>query len=109
MESKNAVFLINSLEGGGAERVMVNMLSILEPYFSRKPMCVYLILLDDLPEEHSCPSYVHKIVLKITIDRKRLSARVVSGVLRFQSTLLCKGMIDLKRLSVRVISGGLRF
>ena len=63
MESKNAVFLINSLEGGGAERVMVNMLSILEPYFSRKPMCVYLILLDDLPEEHSCPSYVHKIVL----------------------------------------------
>lgn len=63
MESDNAVFLINSLEGGGAERIMVNMLSILEPYFSRKNMRVYLVLLDDLPEEHSCPGYVHKIVL----------------------------------------------
>lgn len=62
MESKNVVFLINLLEGGGVEWVMVNMFFILEFYFSCKLMCVYFILFDDLFEEYSCFSYVYKIV-----------------------------------------------
>lgn len=58
-----AVFIINSLEGGGAERVMVKLLAIMETYFTEKRVPVHLVLLDDLPESQVCPSYVNKTVL----------------------------------------------
>ena len=34
--ARPAVFIINSLEGGGAERVMVKLLTIMEPYFNER-------------------------------------------------------------------------
>ena len=34
--ARPAVFIINSLEGGGAERVMVKLLTIMESYFEEK-------------------------------------------------------------------------
>lgn len=61
--ARPAVFIINSLEGGGAERIMVKLLTIMEPYFNERKTPVHLILLDDLPESHLCPVYVNKTVL----------------------------------------------
>ena len=61
--ARPAVFIINSLEGGGAERVMVKLLTIMKGYFDSKNIPVHLILLDDLPESQVCPSYVNKTVL----------------------------------------------
>ncbi len=60
--ARPAVFIINSLEGGGAERVMVKLLTIMESYFEEKTIPVHLILLDDLPESHQCPAFVDKTV-----------------------------------------------
>ena len=62
--ARPAVFIINSLEGGGAERVMVKLLFILENYFTANKTPVHLILLDSLPESQACPAYVTKTVLK---------------------------------------------
>ena len=62
-QSVNVAFMINSLEGGGAERVMCNLLRIMESYFATEQLNVYLILLDNLPEAHLCPKYVNKINL----------------------------------------------
>ena len=56
-------FIINSLEGGGAERVMCKLLSIMEKDFAALNLDVHLILLDDLPQAHCPPSYVRKHVL----------------------------------------------
>ena len=61
--ARPAVFIINSLEGGGAERVMVKLLTIMQSYFVTKSVPVHLILLDNLPESQVCPEYVNKIVL----------------------------------------------
>jgi glycosyltransferase involved in cell wall biosynthesis len=61
--ARPAVFIINSLEGGGAERVMVKLLSIMESYFALQNIPVHLVLLDNLPESQVCPDYVHKSVL----------------------------------------------
>lgn len=61
--ARPAVFIINSLEGGGAERVMVKLLFILENYFAANKTPVHLILLDSLPESQACPTYVTKTVL----------------------------------------------
>ncbi|QJR80194.1 glycosyltransferase [Alteromonas pelagimontana] len=62
-QRKRVAFLINSLEGGGAERVMCKLLDIMEGYFREENAEVYLILLDDVEEAHSCPAYVEKRVL----------------------------------------------
>lgn len=62
-QTTNVAFMINSLEGGGAERVMCKLLAIMEAYFKEQQLSVYLILLDDLPEAHRCPDYVNKITL----------------------------------------------
>ncbi len=58
-----AVFIINSLEGGGAERVMCKLLSILESWFRDQNREVYLLLLDEADEAHVCPDYVNKETL----------------------------------------------
>ncbi|MDO6567493.1 glycosyltransferase [Alteromonas sp. 1_MG-2023] len=57
------VFIINSLEGGGAERVMAKLLTIMEDYFSQLNIPVHLVLLDTLEESQTCPQYVTKTVL----------------------------------------------
>lgn len=56
-------FVINSLEGGGAERVMCKLLEIMQPVFEARQLTVWLVLLDNLPEAHRCPEYVHKRTL----------------------------------------------
>ncbi|MCU7556115.1 glycosyltransferase [Alteromonas sp. ASW11-19] len=60
---KPAVFIINSLEGGGAERVMCKLLTILESWYAEQQQKVYLLLLDDTEEAHHCPGYVIKETL----------------------------------------------
>ncbi len=57
------VFIINSLEGGGAERVMCKLLSIMESDFLAAGYRAHLILLDNLPEQQSVPAYVNKVTL----------------------------------------------
>ncbi|MDO6535574.1 glycosyltransferase [Alteromonas stellipolaris] len=61
--NRPVVFIINSLEGGGAERVMAKLLAIMEDYFSHANVPVYLVLLDTLEESQQCPPYVTKTVL----------------------------------------------
>ena len=60
---KSIAFVINSLEGGGAERVICNLMRTMQDSFTANGCKVYLILLDDLPEEQQCPDYVTKITL----------------------------------------------
>ena len=61
--NKSIAFVINSLEGGGAERVICNLLRTMQDIFTEQACKVYLVLLDDLPEEQQCPDYVEKITL----------------------------------------------
>lgn len=61
--NRPVVFIINSLEGGGAERVMAKLLAIMEDYFSHADVPVHLVLLDTLEESQQCPPYVTKTVL----------------------------------------------
>ena len=60
-KTKRIAFVINSLDGGGAERVLCNLLEQLEPSLHNKS--VFLILLDRTTERYKTPRYVHKIVL----------------------------------------------
>ena len=62
---KSIAFVINSLEGGGAERVICNLMRTMQDSFTANGCKVYLILLDDLPEEQQCPDYVTKIKIHI--------------------------------------------
>ena len=59
--NKSIAFVINSLEGGGAERVICNLLDIMTDIFSARRLKVRLILLDKLPEQQKCPHYVEKV------------------------------------------------
>ena len=49
-------FLINSMEGGGAERAMANLLRHLGPHLDKVP--VELVLLDDVPIAQKLPSQI---------------------------------------------------
>ncbi|WP_166424104.1 glycosyltransferase [Paraglaciecola sp. 20A4] len=61
--NKSIAFVINSLEGGGAERVICTLLRIMQDTFTAANCKIYLVLLDDLPEEQQCPDYVEKVTL----------------------------------------------
>jgi len=63
VKNKRIVFVINSLEGGGAEKVLCNWLREMEAIFIESNAQVTLVLLDDLPEKNTCPQYVNKITL----------------------------------------------
>ncbi|MBV7410319.1 glycosyltransferase [Maritimibacter sp. DP1N21-5] len=54
-------FLINSMEGGGAERAMANLLRHLSGHLPK--MKVDLVLLDDLPVVQDIPDWVNLVVL----------------------------------------------
>ncbi|PRY26824.1 N-acetylgalactosamine-N,N'-diacetylbacillosaminyl-diphospho-undecaprenol 4-alpha-N-acetylgalactosaminyltransferase [Aliiruegeria haliotis] len=59
--ARRVTFLINSMEGGGAERAMANLLSHL-----RQPLSgwdVELVLLDDLPVVQDIPEWVDVVTL----------------------------------------------
>jgi hypothetical protein len=62
-KNKSIAFVINSLEGGGAERVMCNLLRTMQSTFNENNYKVYLVLLDKLPELQQCPDYVEKVTL----------------------------------------------
>jgi hypothetical protein len=62
-KNKSIAFVINSLEGGGAERVMCNLLRTMQSKFNENNCKVYLVLLDKLPELQQCPDYVEKVTL----------------------------------------------
>jgi glycosyltransferase involved in cell wall biosynthesis len=63
LNKKSILFVINSLEGGGAERVICNLLEIMRPTFERNQCKVQLVLLDTEEERQKCPDYVTKTVL----------------------------------------------
>ncbi len=54
-------FVINSMEGGGAERAMANLLHHLEGRFPGMP--VDLVLLDDLPIVQDIPAWIRVVTL----------------------------------------------
>ncbi len=58
---KRVVFVINSLSGGGAEKVLCELLKQLETFFVDSK--VTLVLLDQLEERYSVPAYVNRITL----------------------------------------------
>lgn len=62
-KNKNIVFIINSLEGGGAEKVICNWLAEMEDIFVQSQCSITLVLLDNLPEINKAPNYVNKITL----------------------------------------------
>lgn len=61
--NKKIVFVINSLEGGGAEKVLCNWLKEMEDIFTNAACEVVLLLLDSCVEKNSPPSYVTKFTL----------------------------------------------
>jgi len=63
VRNKSIAFVINSLEGGGAERVICSLLRTMQESFTLQQCKIYLILLDNLPEQQVCPEYVTKVVL----------------------------------------------
>jgi len=61
MRKPRLAFMINSLEGGGAERALANLLGVMKPDLENYD--VHLILLDNAPEQQPVPGYVTKHVL----------------------------------------------
>jgi N-acetylgalactosamine-N,N'-diacetylbacillosaminyl-diphospho-undecaprenol 4-alpha-N-acetylgalactosaminyltransferase len=76
---RNIVFIINSLEGGGAERILVDLLHHLQPHMTGYR--AHLVLLDDCPERYPAPSFVTKHVLGAGGSLSRSVARL-TGCLR---------------------------
>lgn len=56
-------FVINSLEGGGAERMLCKLLEVMQSAFVQQAWQVKLVLLDNQVEMQSCPKYVEKHTL----------------------------------------------
>lgn len=78
--TKNVAFIINSLEGGGAERVMANALRIMQSYYEQQNTGVYLVLLDSTEESQQVPEYVNKITLNT-------QGSLVNGYKQLRTTL----------------------
>ncbi len=70
------VFAINSMEGGGAERAMANLLAGLGPHLAG--IDTHLVLLDDRPIEQALPDYLTLHVL----DGRGAMARSASQLWR---------------------------
>jgi N-acetylgalactosamine-N,N'-diacetylbacillosaminyl-diphospho-undecaprenol 4-alpha-N-acetylgalactosaminyltransferase len=63
LSNKRIVFVINSLEGGGAEKVLCNWLVALESFFTDAQVEVHLLLLDNVEEINTPPLYAIKKTL----------------------------------------------
>jgi N-acetylgalactosamine-N,N'-diacetylbacillosaminyl-diphospho-undecaprenol 4-alpha-N-acetylgalactosaminyltransferase len=59
-KNKTILFVINSLEGGGAEKALCNWLMYMEGYFGEHGYSVHLATLDQCSEKYSPPSYVQR-------------------------------------------------
>lgn len=73
MTGRPVLFVINSLAGGGAERVMVDLLGGLEEMARDHPL--HLALLDDEPGRYAAPEHV-------TVHRLATGGSLVLGVAR---------------------------
>ncbi|WP_439136361.1 hypothetical protein, partial [Pseudomaricurvus sp.] len=58
LNKQSILFVINSLEGGGAEKVLVNLLEHIRPEVGRTNSKVGLYLLDEYEQKHEVPDYV---------------------------------------------------
>jgi len=76
---RTLVFIINSLAGGGAERVLINLIGHLEDELADYD--VHLVLLDDEPEQQTAPAWVTKHVLDANWSMVR-SVRLLTSLLR---------------------------
>ena len=68
IKNQHIAFVINSLEGGGAEKVICDWLTEMQPIFTQSRSKVTLLLLDDLPEANIVPNYVNKQTLDSKVD-----------------------------------------
>ncbi|MEL7028217.1 MAG: glycosyltransferase [Pseudomonadota bacterium] len=78
MRSRTVAFIINSLEGGGAERVFAAILDALSERLSEHQ--VHVLLLDDREEKYALPSYVKA-------GRLRAQGSLAASVWRVRRTL----------------------
>lgn len=68
------LFLINSLAGGGAERVMLKLIDLSEHHYGRENL--HLVLLDDEPDQYIVPDW-------LTVHRLRSKRGLLSSLMAF--------------------------
>lgn len=75
---KSIVFVINSLGGGGAERVLAHLLAGMQDHLAR--FDTHLVLLDREEEHHPVPSWVQKHVLDAQYQLRPSVLRLVRAL-----------------------------
>jgi glycosyltransferase involved in cell wall biosynthesis len=99
---KKVVFLINSLAGGGAERVMVTLLRHSE--HRRSDTDIHLVLLDDHPPAYDCPRWlaIHRLDSRGSLARSILQVGLLFRRLRPD---VCLSFLTRSNLSNVLASG----
>src|SRR3546814_12006803 len=87
LHRKRILFAINSLAGGGAERVLATLLAGSEPWRARYD--IHLALLDDEPRAYDVPEWVelHQLDARHKLLPSRTGLREVDGRLQPHDTL----------------------
>lgn len=87
LHRKRILFAINSLAGGGAERVVATLLAGSEPWRARYD--IHLALLDDLPRAYDVPEWVevHQLDARHKLLPSLIQLRALAGRLAPHATL----------------------
>src|SRR3546814_17354460 len=87
LHRKRILFAINSLAGGGAERVLATLLAGSEPWRARYD--IHLALLDDEPRAYDVPEWVelHQLDARHRLLQRLAPLRVLTGRLKPHATL----------------------